>query len=152
VLPPELQNRSKLIVAALMVATLILLLVFLQQQFDNGDFNRAIGLLTSKSPGSQWSVAEEMVQRAGNKPLDCEPKLLSSFQGTLEVTCQSGSAAMPYRFHVDLVRKTVNAMDDHTRELIQTAQEKGKAAPLLDAGLERSPVDAGLPAPADGGP
>src|SRR5690349_8892686 len=102
-----------------MIASLALMLIFLQQQFDRGDYNKAIDLLSSKSPGAHWSVAEELVLRAGSFKSDCQPRLISSFQGTLEVTCSVGEPT-PYRFHVDLVRRQVVPMDAHTRELVET--------------------------------
>ena len=84
------------------VAILAMTLIFLQQQFDQGDLNRAIALLMSKPPGAHWSVAEELNARAGaGGTPQCEPKLVSSFAGTLQVTCAAGPKG-PYLFSIDL--------------------------------------------------
>jgi hypothetical protein len=125
-----------------MLASLGLMLVYLQQQFDKGDYNRAIEMVSSREPGAQWSVLQEMVSRAGSGSPNCEPKLISSFQGTLEVSCLA-DGALPYRFAVDLVRKSVTPMDERTRELVAAAKQKALTA--QDAGVDGSPVDAGSP-------
>ena len=125
------EQRGKLVIGGLMVAILAMALIFLQQQFDQGDLNRAIALLMSKPPGTRWSVAEELNQRAGQRAPQCEPKILSSFAGTLEVSCFAGPTA-PYRFSVDLVQKTVRPVDLHTPELMEGVAQRN-AGPL-DAG------------------
>ena len=106
-----------------MIAILALSLIMLQQRFDKGDYDRAILMLADKRPGDRWSVNQELNERAGSSPYACAPLLISSFRGTLEVTCPLGKAGT-YRFAVDLVRKVVEPLDDATRELMQTVQSK----------------------------
>src|SRR5688500_15667151 len=107
-----------------MIAWLVLLLMFLQQRYDAADEKKAMALLMSKPPGARWSVAEELAERARAPVPDCDrPRMVSTFQGTLDVTCRAG-APQPYQFHVDLVRKTVTAGDAHTAALIEAAQAR----------------------------
>ena len=129
--PGTLEKRGKFLVGGLMVAILAFTLIYLQGQFDKGDLDRAINLLMSKPPGSSWSVAEELNERSG-PGLDpqCEPRILSSFAGTMEVTCSAGAT---YKFAIDLVRKTVQPVDEPTRELISAVQVRNQAIPS-DAG------------------
>jgi hypothetical protein len=112
---PNLERRGKLVVGALMIGILALSITALQQRFDEGDFGRAIAMLAAKPDGGR-SINEEMVARAGSAPVGCDPRLLSSLRGTLEVTCTAGVER--YRFKVDLVRKRVEAEDPHTQGLI----------------------------------
>jgi hypothetical protein len=113
-----LERRGKLIVGGLMLAILGFTLLALQQRFDQGDYERAVAMLAAKAPGEHWSVNEELVQRAGKDPVECQPRLLSSFRGTLEVSCQAG-AASSYRFAVDLVRKRVTGQNPPAEELLR---------------------------------
>jgi len=119
-----------LVVGALMIGILGLTLTLLQQRFDQGDYERAILLLAAKAPTDQVSINEEMVRRAGATPVECQPRLLSSFRGTLEVTCRTGKSE-PYRFEVDLVRKAVQPQDAATRELMDAVAARNKAGPAL---------------------
>ena len=121
------EQRGKLVIGGLMIGILAMALIFLQQQFDQGDLNRAITLLMSKPPGAEWSVAEELNARAGQGAPQCEPKILSSFAGTLEVECFAGPSA-PYRFSVDLVQKAVRPLDLHTQELMGKVQDRTQGA------------------------
>ncbi len=127
---PGLQNRGKLVIGALMVATLALMLIFLQQQFDQGDQNRAIALLMDRPPGANWSIAQELDLRAGEQAPECTPKIVSSFAGTIEVSCSAETAA--YRFNIDLVRKRVRPVDAATQGLVDSVAAKNAQA--LDAG------------------
>lgn len=111
-----------------MIAILALTLIYLQQQFDQGDERRAVELLLSKAPGAKWSVADELNARAGTSTPQCAPRIVSSFAGTLEVSCSAG-APQPYRFSVDLVRKTVQPRDPPTRELMEAVEAKNRAPP-----------------------
>jgi hypothetical protein len=118
----NLERRGKLVVGALMIGILALTLTMLQQRFDEGDYEKAILLLAAKPPGG-WSVNEELVQRANNAAVDCQPRLLSSFRGTLEVTCHVASQE-PYRFQVDLVRKLVISEDAHAQSILDAVAAK----------------------------
>jgi hypothetical protein len=112
-----LERRNKMIIGTLMIAILALSILALQQRFDQSDYEKAIRMLAVKAPGQQRSIAEELAQRAGNGPADCQPRMLSSFRGTLEVTCHTGNAE-PYHFNIDLVRKTVEPADARSREFM----------------------------------
>jgi hypothetical protein len=113
-----------MVVGALMISILALMLVLLQQQFNESDRRKAVAVLGSKAPGKQWSVGEELVNRAGSAAPDCQSKILSSFRGTLEVVCTAGPG-QPYRFAVDLVRNTVQPLDARTQELLDSVKKKG---------------------------
>ena len=115
-----------------MVAILAFSLLALQNKFDEGDLRRAIEMLAQKAPGASWSVAQELDWRSGATLAQCEPRLLSSFAGTLEITCRAG-ATPPYRFWVDLVRRTLTPQDAHAKELLEVVTAKN-AAPRTDAG------------------
>ncbi len=135
------QRNGKVIIGGLMVAILALALIGLQQRFDEGDNERAIALLMSKTPGSAWSVVEELNVRAGKQAPQCQPRIVSSFAGTLDVHCLAGSAT--YRFGVDLVRKTVNPLDPPTRELIATVSARNGG--VVDGGSSPLPPPAVTP-------
>src|SRR3954468_1098662 len=120
-----------------MVGILVLALVALQQQFDQGDYQRAMEMLGARPPGAAWSIGQELVARARGGTPDCKPQLVSSFAGTLEITCLTGEKE-PYRFSVDLVRHLLLPADARTRELVETVDRRSRA-----------PADAG--APGDGG-
>lgn len=108
-----------------MIAILALMLVGLQQQFDQGDYRRALELITARAPGAKWSIGQELVERAKGAPPDCQPKLVSSFRGTLRVTCSTGEQAR-YRFDVDLVRHSVQPADAAARSLMAAVDEKNQ--------------------------
>lgn len=102
-----------------MVAILAFMLLLLQQQFNRADERRAVALVGAAPAGPSRSIGQELAARAGEHPLDCKAKILSSFRGTLEVACRAGdSAAEPYRFSVDLVRKTVSPLGSRARGLM----------------------------------
>jgi hypothetical protein len=115
--PSSLERRNKAIIGVLMVAILAFMLLFLQQQFDRGDYRRAIELLASKQQGQARSIAEELADRSNGQAPDCRPKLISSFRGTLKVTCSTGEGES-YRFDVDLVRHTVLPANPAARALV----------------------------------
>jgi hypothetical protein len=112
-----MERRGKWVVALLMAASLVFALILLQQQFDEGDMRRAVEMLSVKQPQESRSIGEELIQRAGSKPLDCKAKLLSSFAGTLQVRCVIADEP-PYLFNVDLVRKQVNPGNDVSSQLL----------------------------------
>jgi hypothetical protein len=121
-----LERRGKLLVGASMIVILGLTLTFLQQQFDRGDYEKAIRMFATQAPGQRWSINEEMVARGGSAAVNCdEPRLISSFRGTLEVVCRT-QQPLPYRFRVDLVRKRVDAEDAHTQELLDTVAARNE--------------------------
>jgi hypothetical protein len=127
-----------------MVGILGLMLVLLQQQFNQGDYRRAMELIAAPQPGAKWSIGQELVERSKGGQPDCRPKLLSSFKGTLEVTCYTGEA-QPYKFDVDLVRRAVTAINPAAQELVETVAEKNRALPPGPSGA--GPPDSG----SDGG-
>ena len=127
----SLDRRNKLVIGALMIAILALMLVLLQQQFNQGDYRRALELLAARQPGSSWSVAQELVERTKRGAPDCRPKLVSSFKGTLEVTCDTGEGR-PYQFEVDLVRQSVRPLNPVAQELTEAVSAKNRAS---DAGI-----------------
>jgi hypothetical protein len=127
---PGIESRGKLVIGGLMVAILAFALIFLQQQFDQGDQNRAVELLMARPPGAPWSIAQELDARAGKEPPQCAPKIVSSFAGTMEVICSAGGTS--YRFSIDLVRKVVQPVDPPTKELMEAVAAKNAAA--VDAG------------------
>jgi hypothetical protein len=122
-----------------MIGILGLTLVLLQQQFSQADYRRAIELLGAKPPGARWSIGQELVARSRTGSPDCHAKILSSFRGTLEVTCSTGDTRV-YRFEVDLVRKSVQPADAVSRTLMQEVAEKERANPREDARLTQDPA------------
>ncbi len=131
--------RAKWIVGALMIAFLVFTLVLLQRRYDESDLRKSVELLMAKPPGAHWSVADELNQRSGSAPPTCQPRLVSSFAGTLEVRCNTGGEST-YRFSVDLVRKAIQPLDEPTRALMQQVVIRN-----------HSLSDAGTPADADAG-
>lgn len=127
-----------MVVGALMIAILALTLIFLQQRFDQSDLDKAVAMLAEKPDGG-WSVAEELDARGGASSAICSPRIVSSFRGTLEVSCTAG-ASEPYRFGVDLVRHTVKPLNAQAEELLQ-AVERRNAGGAPDSGV--GPADAG---------
>ncbi len=127
-----------------MIAILGLMLVGLQQQFNEGDYRRALELIAARDPGSKWSIGQELVERAKNTPPDCRPRLVSSLRGTLEVTCSTGERH-PYKFEVDLVRHSVHPADPAARSLVDAVAQKNREP-------QASPAKLGFPDSApDGG-
>jgi hypothetical protein len=126
----SLERRNKLVIGALMVAILALMLVLLQQQFNQGDYRRAVELLAARQPGTSWSIGQELLERSKRGPPDCRPKLVSSLKGTLEVTCDTGDGRT-YQFEVDLVRQSVRPLNAEAREVIEAVSTKTRG---LDAG------------------
>jgi hypothetical protein len=140
----SLERRNKLVIGALMVAILALMLVLLQQQFNQGDYRRGLELLAARQPGSSWSIGQELLARSKRGAPDCRPKLVSSFKGTLEVTCDTGDGRT-YQFEVDLVRKSVRPLNGDAREVIEAVAATNRA---LDGGS----IPASHPEPdSDGG-
>lgn|GEM_PF-2226185 len=137
----SLERRNKLVIGALMVAILALMLILLQQQFNQGDYRRALELLAARQPGTSWSIGQELVTRSKRGVPDCRPRLISSFKGTLEVTCDTGEGR-PYQFEIDLVRQSVRPLNPEAGELIETVAAKNGG---LDGGT--APVGLGQPAP-----
>jgi hypothetical protein len=115
-----------MVVGGLMIAILALMLIFLQQQFNQGDYRRALELVAAPKPGEKWSIVQELTERSKDGAPDCRPKLVSSFRGIVEVTCYAGQPS-PYRFEVDLVRRSVQPTDAASRELMEAAQAKNRA-------------------------
>jgi hypothetical protein len=113
------------LVGGLMIGILGLTLVLLQQQFSQADYRRAIELLGAKQPGTRWSVGQELVARSKTGSPDCRAKILSTFRGTLEVTCSTGDNQV-YRFEVDLVRKSVQPADPAAQNLMEEVAKKGQ--------------------------
>ena len=108
-----------------MVAILALMLVALQQQFNEGDYRRALELIAARDPAGKWSIGQELMERAKNAAPDCRPKLISGFRGTVEITCSTGEHT-PYRFEVDLVRRSVRPLDAAARSLVETVAKKNE--------------------------
>jgi len=121
----SLQRRNKLIIGGAMVAILALMLVALQQQFNEGDYRRALELIAARDPAGKWSIGQELMERAKNAAPDCRPKLMSAFRGTVEITCSTGERA-PYKFDVDLVRRSVRPLDAAARSLVETVAKKNE--------------------------
>jgi len=130
-----LEKRGKIFVGALMIGILGLTLILLQQQFNEGDHRKAVQLLGSRDGGAQWSIGQELVARSKNGPPDCQSKILSSFRGTLEVICSTGEP-QPYRFRVDLVRRSIEPLDEPTRRLMAEVDQENRELPASapDAG------------------
>ncbi len=135
-----------MVVGGLMIAILALMLVLLQQQFNQGDYRRALELVAAPKPGDRWSIGQELMERSKGAAPDCRPKLVSSFRGTLEVTCYAADKS-GYRFDVDLVRRSVQPADAVSRELIEVVEAKNRASSgsRVDSGpaVDERP-DAGL--------
>jgi hypothetical protein len=125
-LPPHFGKR--LFLGSLLLITLPLVLWGLERKYDQADHRKALELLASRPPGAQWSVAEEMNQRASGGSYDCQSQIVSSFRGVMEVRCTVGPTTS-YRFEVDLVRKGIVPLDDATRELVEAALQKAQRSP-----------------------
>ena len=108
-----------------MISILALMLVALQQQFNQGDYRRALELIAARDPAGKWSIGQELMERAKNAAPDCRPKLISSFRGTVEITCSTDERAS-YRFEVDLVRRSVRPLDAAARSLVETVAKKNE--------------------------
>jgi hypothetical protein len=80
-------------------------------------------MLGNKGPGETWSLGQELFLRSGGKDPQCSAQIISSFRGTLEVTCTLRSGAR-YRFTVDMVRKTIGQMDAETTALFDVVRQK----------------------------
>lgn len=120
-----LQRRNKFIIGGVLIAVLALMLVALQQQFNEGDYRRALELIAARHPAEKWSIGQELMERAKNAAPDCRPKLISAFRGTVEIICSTGERA-PYRFEVDLVRRSVRPLDAAARSLVETVAKKNQ--------------------------
>lgn len=116
-----------------MVGILGLTLILLQQQFNEGDHRKALQLLGSRDAGASWSIGQELVARSKNGTPDCQSKIISSFRGTLDVTCSTGETR-PYHFQVDLVRRAVEPADEATRQLMAEVERRNRESPPPDAG------------------
>lgn len=140
----SLERRNKIILGGLLIAILGLMLVGLQQQFNEGDYRRALELIAARDPGAKWSIGQELSERAKSAPPDCRPKLVSSFRGTLEVTCSTGEG-LPYKFEVDLVRRSVRPADPAARSLMEAVAQKNRAlqADPAQRGSAEPPPDRG---------
>jgi hypothetical protein len=121
----SLQRRNRLIIGGVMIAILALMLVALQQQFNEGDYHRALELIAARDPAGKWSIGQELMERAKNAAPDCRPKLISAFRGTVEITCSTGERT-PYRFEVDVVRRSVRPLDAAARSLVETVAKKNE--------------------------
>ncbi len=119
------ERRNKFIIGGMLVAILALMLVALQQQFNEGDYRRALELIAARDPAGKWSIGQELIERAKGAAPDCRPKLLSSFRGTVEITCSTGERTS-YRFEVDLVRRSVRPLDAAARSLVETVAKKNQ--------------------------
>jgi hypothetical protein len=118
-----------------MVGILAFSLITLQQQFDQGDYRRAMEMIAA--PQESWSIGRELMARCtGAAGPQGSPKLLSSFQGLVEVTCRTDEPE-PYRFRVDLVRKVVSPVDDRSRELVEAVSRKRQQADASSPGPDR---------------
>src|SRR5262249_33206800 len=106
-----------------MIAILPLMLVALQQQFNEGDYRRALELIAARDPAGKWSIGQELMERAKDAAPDCRPKLMSTLRGAVEVTCSTGERT-PYRFEVDLVSRSVRPLDAAARSLVETVAKK----------------------------
>lgn len=131
---PPGDRRAKAVIAALMIGILAMTLILLQQQFDEGDYKYALEMLGNKRPGEAWSLGQELLQRSGGQTPQCAAKIVSSFRGTLEVTCVTPAGAH-YRFTVDRVRKTIGPGDAETAALFEAVRRKNLSE--SDAGLHR---------------
>lgn len=121
------EKRGKWLIGAMMIAILALALIMLQQQFDEGDHKFALEMLSFKRPGDTWSLGQELLFRSGQRTPNCAAKLLSSFRGTLEVTCSLPSGQR-YHFNVDRVRKSIEPADTDTAELFEVVRGKNVSA------------------------
>jgi len=84
------------------------------------------------------------VARSKRGAPDCRPRLISSFKGTLEVTCDTGEGR-PYQFEIDLVRQSVRPLNPEAREVIEALSAKNRG---LDGGS--APAVLGEPPPDSG--
>lgn len=113
-------------VGTVLVAVLGLMLIALQRRFEQGDLDRAVALVLNIRPGASWSVARELDARSGQARPQCVPRIVSSFAGTVEVSCTAGPGGA-YQFEVDLVAKSVQPIGEPAAELLRAVEEKSAA-------------------------
>src|SRR5688572_7427691 len=112
-----------------MVGILAFALITLQREFDQGDYSRAMDMITASE--ESWSIGKELDARTtGAAGPQCTTRLISSFRGLVEVTCLADGTE-PYQFQVDLVRKVVSPVGDRARELVAAVERKRQTS---DAG------------------
>jgi hypothetical protein len=95
--------------AFLMASTIVIT----ESCFARSDQRKAIAIVLAPGPGGR-SLGE------GLGPDACRALITSSCRGAVEVTCSSGGG-QPYRFAVDLVRKSAAPLDARTRGLLDVA-------------------------------
>jgi len=132
---PQPFTVRKAIIGVLMVGWLVLLLWGLERKYDESDYRKTDQLLAA--PGAAWSLEKELLERnPGNAP-HCEKELISSFRGLVRLTC-AASGVEPWRFEVDLVRRSFRGLDPRSEEVV-AAVERRRRPP--DAGGQ--PPDSG---------
>ena len=117
---PQPFTVRKTIIGVLMVGWLVLLLWGLERKYDESDYRKTDQLLAA--PGAAWSLEKE---------------LISSFRGLVRLTC-AASGVEPWRFEVDLVRRSFRGLDPRSEEVV-AAVERRRRPP--DAGGQ--PPDSG---------
>ncbi len=112
----SLEKRRKYFIGALMILILAFTLVWIQQQFNQGDERKAVALVGAAKTAQGGTVGDALVARSASRSPDCKSTITSSCAGTLEVTCRTDGEL--YRFAVDLVRNSVHPLDERTRALM----------------------------------
>jgi len=115
-LETSLEKRRKYFIGALMILILAFTLVWIQQQFNQGDERKAVALVGAAKTAQGGTVGDALVARSASRSPDCKSTITSSCAGTLEVTCRTDGEL--YRFAVDLVRNSVHPLDEPTRALM----------------------------------
>jgi hypothetical protein len=108
-------------VTAVMMA---LSVVTLQRCFDEGDQKKAYQMVTS-FPVPGGTVQQALLANSNGGATYCSPpEIVSSCAGTLNVECFAGSTG-PYRFSVDLIRKSVTPVNEAARHLALVSPDGG---------------------------
>jgi hypothetical protein len=115
-LETSLEKRRKYFIGALMILILAFTLVWIQQQFNQGDERKAVALVGAAKTAQGGTVGDALVAQSASGSPDCKSTITSSCAGTLEVTCRTDGEL--YRFAVDLVRNSVHPLDERTRALM----------------------------------
>src|SRR5712692_8286693 len=103
-----------------MILILAFTLVWIQQQFNQGDERKAVALVGAAKTAQGGTVGDALVARSASRSPDCKSTITSSCAGTLEVTVArtASTDGELYRFAVDLVRNSVHPLDEPTRALM----------------------------------
>ncbi len=92
----------------------------LYQMHAAGDARRAVNIVGEYHAEGQPTLAEYLGERG---PVECESTVVSSFYGTMDVTCLVGATSPHvYVWRVDVLQKIFAPADEPTRKLMAEYQ------------------------------